>query len=133
METFGWEIVRQFPSPGWGELIERVLETIPYLEMKETIVSIPRLGRVDRKESIIEEGYLMPDHVFPSPGWGELIESKLFFIANKQHARNFVSIPRLGRVDRKLMTPLKLLTGRLQFVFPSPGWGELIERLVWKC
>ena len=116
-----------FPSPDWGELIER------------------------RGISTM----ILPRKVFPSPDWGELIESKLnlghLLWGDIYHV---VSIPRLGGVDRKkiLMNFLNNLFGKncfhpqigeswskgektflrfwsLRFKrrFPSPDWGELIE------
>ena len=89
-----------FPSPGWGELIERIANIQTQLNRIQHEVSIPRLGRVDRKIDGNIYEVTAYKKKFPSPGWGELIESSVDDVS-AHVAQELVSIPRLGRVDRK--------------------------------
>ena len=85
-------------------------------------VSIPRLGRVDRKKNFAK--YFSHTSEFPSPDWGELIER--FFPEN--FPRLLLRFhPQIGESWSK--DPKKKIFLDIGVIeFPSPDWGELIER-----
>ena len=90
-EAFG------FPSPGWGELIERRL--CSQMDDIYQVLSFPSPGWGELIERPALEQESVKEETFPSPGWGELIER--FTPGCLSRAFRPVSIPRLGRVDRK--------------------------------
>ena len=93
------------------------------LQIERWKVSIPRLGGVDRKEMLELQKANEQLELFPSPDWGELIESVSLLARTRMRRERFsspdwgelieslkqaislnvsiVSIPRLGGVDRK--------------------------------
>ena len=113
-----------FPSPGWGELIERQ-ENIRITKVISCIHGFhPQVGESWSKDSTEDDTLLAGLSSFPSPGWGELIES----MDNEKTAQDFQRFhPQVGESWSKEVEYQKEHPDETM-LFPSPGWGELIER-----
>ena len=92
--------VRRFPSPDWGELIERKRRLF-FLDFSleafaAVDVSIPRLGG-ELIESPHTKGKFLKcnQFKFPSPDWGG-VDRKEYLLKYIQENFHVVSIPRLG-------------------------------------
>ena len=116
-----------FPSPDWGELIER-WKTMPndYGRLSTSTCFHPQIGESWSKEEL-QEGLknLLPE-LFPSPGWGELIERWMTFwricLSNTPSCFH----PQVGESWSKAERARRICKN-CRKLFPSPGWGELIE------